>query len=356
MTRTIGIVGLGNAATTLHLPALAGIDGVAVAGGCDPDPERRRVAGERFGVVAVPTLDRLLDESRPDLVVVCTPPESHLDICLAALKSGADVVCEKPFAQSLEQADRIVEAARERGRTVALNHEFRHVPIYEALHERIGRPGVGELVFAQAWQTMDLPPWREAGWRSELLQGTLYEAGIHLLDYLLHLFGERPVAVTATTSSCGAHEAESDAVALVTLEFSRGRLAQLTQNRLCPGDVQYFEVRADCEHASLRASFGGRARLSAGLYRSRRPHLRWEWGPSGIAWAERGDRRERFASNPKDPAMVGTRRLLERTIRALAEGSPVPVSAEDGRLTLEVIGASYESARTGTRIELPGSA
>ena len=50
---------------------------------------------------------------------------------------------------------------------------------------------------------MDLPPWAEPGWRGQMLQRTLYEAGVHLVDFLMALFAERPVAVQASISTCG---------------------------------------------------------------------------------------------------------------------------------------------------------
>src|SRR5205807_941307 len=101
-----------------------------------------------------------------------------------------------------------------------------------------------------------------------------------------------------------------------TLEFSRGRLAQIVQDRLCKGDTQYFEARVDMPDASLRASFGGRARLSAGLLRSTRPHLRFEYGAKGVAWREVGASRTVLAKNPKVPEMIATRYLFERTLAA----------------------------------------
>src|SRR5215213_3936235 len=127
------------------------------------------------------------------------------------------------------------------------------MPIFRALRDAAGR----DVVFAQVWQLMDLPPWAEPGWRGQMAQRTLYEAGVHLIDFLIALFAEKPQAATASTSVGGGPGA-SDAIALVTLEFSRGRLAQVTQNRLCKGPTQYFDVRAEMPDVSLRASFGGR--------------------------------------------------------------------------------------------------
>lgn len=348
----VALVGLGKAGQTLHLPALSAIEGAEVVGGCDVDADRRSSAAARWGIPVFDDFEALLARTAPEVVVVGTPPDTHAEYCLRALAAGAHVICEKPFVSSLREADEVIKAASRAGLQVALNHEFREMPIFRAVREEVGRPGVGELVFVQVWQLMDLPPWREPGWRGHLLQRTLYEAGVHLVDFLLALFGEKPAAVSATVSTCGVREGETDAVALLTLEFSRGRLAHVVQNRLCPGETQYFEVRADCVEASLRASFGGRARLSVGLYRSTRPHLRLDYGLAGLAWREAGDRRRVLARNPKDPGMRATRRVFQETLAAFREGRLPPTDARAGRDVLEAIAAAYRSAATGRRLAL----
>ena len=352
----VAVLGLGNAGFDLHLPALAGLPGVTVSGAVDPDAARRNRAAAAFKVPVFESFDALRQAGLPDVVVVATPPRLHVEHCLQALAAGTHVVCEKPFAPSVADAERIVAAGRAAQRQVALNHEFRVMPIFRAVMDQVGRPGVGELVFVQAWQNMDLPPWKEPNWRSGMLMGTLYEAGLHLVDYVIALFREEPVAVSATMSSCGARPEASDAAALVTMEFSRGRLAQVIQNRLCPGETQYFEVRADAAQASLRASFGGRARVSAGLLRSTRPHVRVEIGASGVAWRETGHRRQMIARNPGQPAMAATRALLAQTFAAFERGTAPPASAADGCQALRVLAACYRSAASGRRVVLADDA
>ncbi|HUF46339.1 MAG TPA: Gfo/Idh/MocA family oxidoreductase [Vicinamibacterales bacterium] len=348
----IALVGLGNAGFDIHLPALAGLPSVKVVGACDLDAARRERAAARHGVPVFDGFERMLAEARPDVVVIGTPPDTHADYCLKAIAAGAHVICEKPFVSSLAEADTVLAAATAAGRRVALNHEFREMPIFRALRDEAAKPETGALAFVQVWQLMDLPPWAEPGWRGQMVQRTLYEAGVHLVDFLMALFGEKPVSVQAATSSCGVRDEDTDAVALVTLEFSRGRLASVIQNRLCKGDTQYFEVRAEAANASLRASFGGRARISAGLYRSTTPHIRIERGISGMAWKEQGSRRTFLARNPKDPAVVATRFVIEKTLAAFADGTEPPASGADGRDVLEVIVAAYHSARTGRRVQM----
>jgi predicted dehydrogenase len=86
---------------------------------------------------------------RPAVVVVGTPPDSHLEYCLRALRAGADVICEKPLASSLAEADAILAAAAAAGRLVAVNHEFREMPIFRAVRDELRRGESGSLVFLQ---------------------------------------------------------------------------------------------------------------------------------------------------------------------------------------------------------------
>ncbi len=348
----VGIVGLGDASHTLHLPALVGIPAATVVGGCDLDVGRRKRAAERWRVPVFDNFDGMLRDARPDVVIVATPPDSHADYCLRSLAAGANVVCEKPFVVDLSDADRIIAAAAAARRRVALNHEFREMPIFRAVRDAVSREGDGGVIFAQVWQLLDMPPSAEGGWRGQLRERTLYEAGVHLVDYVLALFGQHPVAVSATMSAAGQRGAAADTIALATLEFPGGRLAQLVQTRVFKGARQYFDVRADTARASYRASFGGRARVTAGLFRSTKPHVRFEYGSSGFAWREVGSNREFLARNPRDPRMLATRYVLDRTFRAFAEGTSVPTSAEEAREILWVIAACYRSAHEGRRITL----
>lgn len=347
----VAVAGLGNAALNLHLPALAAIPHATVVGGCDPSEKARETAASRFSLPLFATMEEMLGVTTPHVVIVASPPRAHRGGVLEAFAAGAHVLCEKPLATSIPEAEELLAAAARSGRRLAVNHEFREMPAFRALLDSV-RADSGGVVFAQAWQNMDLPPWAEPGWRGELLNGVLYEAGIHLVDFLVAAFGEAPRAVSATMSSCGTRDQATDAVALATLEFSRGRLAQVTQNRLCKGETQYFEVRVDTGSNSYRVSYGGRARLTLGLLRSRSPHVRLELGAAGLAWKERGHDRTTVGANPGNAPMIATRHLIARTLDAFRDGSPAPASGEDGRDTLRTLAAAYLSATEGRRVAL----
>jgi predicted dehydrogenase len=348
-----GFVGLGWAARGFHLPALAQVPEAEVVGGCDSSAEQRQAWEKEPGGTAYESLDELVAQGRPDVVIVATPPDSHAELCRAALESGAHVICEKPFVSTTEEADAVLATAEAAGRQVAVNHEFREKPIFKAVAERIGSAEAGELVFCQIWQLMDLAPWDEpVAWRAAMPNRTLFEGGVHLVDLLLFLFGERPEAVYARQSSGLDPSREADAIHLVTFEFPGGRLAQLTIDRLCPAGTRYLELRADCERESLRASLGGRALIRAGMKRAQRTGVRLELASGGLAWAEREVTRKTLAKAKREPGKHATAELFKRIDRALADGSEPPSSGREARDVLAVIEAAYRSAETGERVTL----
>jgi predicted dehydrogenase len=352
----IGYAGLGWAARGFHLPAAKRVAAAEPVGGFDASAEQRDSWTRETGLPAFGSLDELIERGRPELLVIATPPDSHAELCIATLGAGLHVLCEKPFVATPPEADRVLAAAAEAGRHVAVNHEFREKPIFKAVKDRIGSDEVGRLVFTQIWQLMNLPPWDEpVPWRAAMPNRTLFEGGVHLVDLLLQLHEEPPTGVYARHSSGLDADRHADAIHLVTLDFPDGRLAQITIDRLCPAGTRYVELRADCERASLRASHGGRALLRVGAKRAQKPGLRLDYAPGGLAWMEKGLGRTTLARNPRDDGVYGTAKLLEQILAALADGREPPSSGHEARDGLRVIDAAYRSAETGQRVTLAAS-
>ena len=95
----------------------------------------------------------MLTRANANVVIIGTPPDSHASYCLKSFAAGAHVICEKPFVSSLDEADRVIAAGDASGKRIALNHEFREMPIFRALrdaerqaqapHEIVARPRDG---------------------------------------------------------------------------------------------------------------------------------------------------------------------------------------------------------------------
>jgi predicted dehydrogenase len=295
----------------------------------------------------------MVERTRPEVLVIATPPDSHAELCIQALELGLHVICEKPFTTTLADADRVLAAAAAADRQVAVNHEFRCKPIFGTVRDHIAGETYGRLVFCQMWQLMDLAPWDEpAGWRAAMADRALLEGGVHLIDLMLTLFGSAPEAIFARRSGGLDRGDDGDALQLLTLEFPDRRLGQITIDRLFPAASRYLELRADCERASLRASVGGRACLRVGKKRAERTGLRLELASGGLAWVEQGLTRRTIARNPRDAPARATSALLVEIVAALQEGREPPSSGREARSVLGVIEAAYESARTGERVEL----
>jgi UDP-N-acetyl-2-amino-2-deoxyglucuronate dehydrogenase len=349
-----GLVGLGRAARLYHLPALKTLDRAEVIGGFDASEQQRSSWREQTGLPSFESVEELLQQA-PDVVVVATPPATHAALCVQALEAGAHVICEKPFVTSSAEGDRVLAAAAAAGRRVAVNHQFREKPIFSAVRDAIRAGTYGRLAFCQLWQLMNLAPWNEpTEWRAGMSDRTLLEGGVHLVDLMVVLFGEAPESVLASHSAGFHSDPNADAVSLVTLAFPGGRLGQITIDRLCQGGTRYFEVRADCERASLRASLGGRALVQLGMKRAERPGLKLDFGLGGLAWAEQGLRRKVLARSPKEQDAYATGLLLRQVAAAFEADAEPPSSAREGRDAIAVIEAAYESAERGERVELGG--
>ncbi len=350
--KKVAIVGCGEAGFDIHLPALSTMKERQVVGVCDSDEGRRQRAAGKYGTAVFPTVDEMLSKAKPDVLIVATPPSSHEAVCLQGIVAGCHIVCEKPFVVTSDEGERVISAANARGVSLALNHEFRAMPIFRSVIDAVRAKPEEPVYFAQLWQNINLPPGAESGWRGALERRTLYEAGIHMVDLILGLFGEVPEFASSTMTSGGLSDGGSDGLVTVTLEFAGGRVAQLIQNRMSRGAAQYFEVRADTPSASYRASFGGRARVTTGLYRSTLPHLRLEYGASGLSWIEQGAKRTVLTRNPGNPRVAATRDVLEKSFRAFETGSRPPTTAGDALDALRVVDACYASASTGTRVSI----
>ncbi len=355
MTR-LALAGLGAAARKIHLAACRHVPGLELVGGADPDAgARAQFQRATRGVPVHEDLETLVASTRPEWILIASPPATHAELACRALERGVHVFCEKPFTESVADADRVLAAAARAGRSVVVNHEFARMPTHAALLASLGSSDFGEPLFLQAWQTM-LPNEADAsGWRAE--GKTLQEFGTHVIDLALRVFAVPPVAVTARMPRVpfpGAGGAR-DLVDLVALEFPGGRAASIVLDRVSAGRLRYLELRLDGTRSSLRASLGGRASLTLGCApRSRRPFLRLGFGLGGMTWSERGDRTRVLARNPLDALGRATADLLRSAIEAVAQGREPPSTGAEARAVVRVVEAAYESARTGRTIELAG--
>jgi predicted dehydrogenase len=152
----VSLVGCGQIADA-HLQEIRRIPVAKVVAACDRHLDLARQAAARFDVPGVyDDFDRMLEETRPDVVHVATPPASHRPLALRSLESGAHVYVEKPFAIDAAEADEVLAAARARGRLVCVGHDQLFDPAWEECRRLVREGALGEVVHVDAVQGYDL--------------------------------------------------------------------------------------------------------------------------------------------------------------------------------------------------------
>jgi D-apiose dehydrogenase len=346
MTYRIAIVGLGQAAKNIHLPAYRAISALEIVGGCDP------VAKRSFTFPLFSSVPEMLARTKPDILAVVTPPDSHFALTTLGLESGCHVFCEKPFMTSLHDADTIIALARDTGRQVVVNNQFRFMRIHKAAKEMIGKAEFGELVFLTMHQTFFVTEETEGGWRGETMRRTGMEFGTHVLDLCRYFFGENPSSISVRMPR-GKRPDGPDYLNLIQLEFSGDRVAHITLDRLSRGRHRYLDIRLDGEAGAIETSLGGRLQACAGIRpATRMPFFSLDFAMGGRARLYHGETFSTIAREPANVFACATAELMKAFLEALDRGEAPSCNCMDNRQTLALMLAAYESDAKRTPIEL----
>jgi predicted dehydrogenase len=192
----VGLIGTGFGVAA-HLPAFAQYDGVEVVAVCSADPRRAESAARALGVeIATGDYRELISHPDVDLVDITTPPALHTEMTMAALAAGKHVLCEKPFAMSAAETEKMRDAASASGLVTALCHEFRYDPVRRALRKLVSSGYVGDvkLVDLRVHMGQGTNPRIEPyywGWLAQADRGGGFAMNhlSHHLDLLLWTFG-----------------------------------------------------------------------------------------------------------------------------------------------------------------------
>ncbi|MCL4862016.1 MAG: Gfo/Idh/MocA family oxidoreductase, partial [Caldilineaceae bacterium] len=186
----VGIAGLGRSGWDIHARLLAPLaDVYQVVAVVDADEKRRQEAVDRFDCQAYTEYDALLADPAVELVVVSLPSHLHADGSIAALAAGKHVVCEKPMATTLADADRMVAAAEQGDRVLTTFQQRRYNPDFVKVREVIESGVLGRIVQIRLTESRFTRRW---DWQTlqKFGGGSLNNTGPHFLDMGLQLFGD----------------------------------------------------------------------------------------------------------------------------------------------------------------------
>lgn len=190
------VVGLGTMGTS-HARACRAIAGFDLAGLCTPRAaDRHDLEAEFAGVPRFESYGDALATLRPDAVAICTHTEHHAAMALQAFAAGAHVFCEKPLADTLEAARRVVDAARMSARALLVGYILRVHPSWSHFVE-IGRSLGKPLVMRMNLNQQSAGTFWEVHRKLMVSTSPLVDCGVHYVDVMCQLTRARPVAVHA---------------------------------------------------------------------------------------------------------------------------------------------------------------
>ncbi|RPI17548.1 MAG: gfo/Idh/MocA family oxidoreductase [Ignavibacteriae bacterium] len=181
----LGVIGFGSFAmfAIQHFTQIPDTKLIGLAG---THREAADAAAKRFDAVHYDTIDELVNNPDVDLVYIATPPFLHYEQSMMALIAGKNVICEKPLAVNIAQAEEMVSLARKKGLLMAVNLMQRYNPMYKCVKEIIDKKPMGELLhgfFENYASDEGLSP-EHWFWDKEKSGGIFVEHGVHFFDML----------------------------------------------------------------------------------------------------------------------------------------------------------------------------
>jgi UDP-N-acetyl-2-amino-2-deoxyglucuronate dehydrogenase len=376
-----GVIGCGGAAWVGHLPWIWDHPEADLVAVCDTDSGRAAEAGERYGARAVVTGYRqLLARDDIDAVVICTPPPSHAEIATAAASAGKHILLEKPMARTVSECDQIADAA-ERNRVCLMpGHEKRFSVASQKIRGLIERGALGDVFYLVVhWgASVKLCPellipggYRESydwRWRDPSMGGGILQDHLpHYVDLWRWWTGSEIESVCAEVQNVardylGRPEiGQWEDFGTVLMRFANGAVGVFNTGTVGRGLSPILHLGSGVgEWSEFGYLFGTRGQLTFDF-------LPWDspehgrlmvWSLEKDSGSDRGWYQVEFPDprrapgGPLSPVTNESfmfRRQMEHFIHCIQKGAAPAVTAADGRATLAVVEAVYQSHRTGQK-------
>ncbi len=361
-TLGIGIIGAG-VIFEHHAQALASMKNQArIVGIAELNNAKRAAATDKFFIpVACEDYRQLLDRDDVDVVNVCTPPSLHEEMVAAALAAGKFVLCEKPLAPSLSAADRIIETEKRFPGKLSVVYQLRYQPEFQKMLWLRDRGVLGELQQGVATRIrgMEKLSGLASGWwgRWDVAGGGVAMTQfVHHLDQLCQLFGV-PMEVQAMMDTFKA-DIESEDTFMATIRFADGALANCYATIAAQKPALTLDVVGT--EASVHIPWTLRSH-DRGLIRQAQQQLKRTFPQEKVrsnSLPARVTRKiaTRLGRGRPRGDLGGARHhaaYFRHVFQAIGEGRPLPISAADARISLELCTAIYASGLTGRPVALP---
>jgi len=323
-----------------HVRVLQEIEQASLVAVCDIIERRARATAEPLGVPYYTDYHRMLEREKVDVVNVLTPSGLHGRHVLDILDYGVDIVVEKPMALTLEDADRMIEACDQKGVKLFVVKQNRYNLAVQQLKKALDQGRFGKLVLGTVrvrW-CRDQAYYDQDDWRGTWAMdgGVLTNQASHHVDLLEWCMGDVESVFAHSATRLVEIEVEDTGVAL--LRFTNGALGIIEATTAArPRDLE-GSISILGEHGSVEI-----AGFAVNEIRT------WNFEPES---EEDEVVRTSCNQNPPDVYGFGHKLFLEDVIRSIDSNTRGLVDGFEGRKSLELINAIYESVETGREVKL----
>jgi predicted dehydrogenase len=338
------IVGVGANVFKMHADALRRLQ-IELVGVCDINVAAAEHVAENSGCAAFSDHRAMLAATQPEVSVVLAPHPFHAQLAVDCLSAGTHVLVEKPLADEVAEADRMIDVSGSARKLLAVSLQHRTRAEIRTAKRLIESGALGEIqrvelvaIWTRTARYYALAGWRGT-WRGEG-GGVLMNQAPHSLDLVCHLAGQ-PSRVMAWNRT-RFHTIETEDTSMAMLEWSNGALGTLFVSTAHAGTDERLEITGT--RGSLRLGRGG-LELSAIL-----PELREFLSTSPEPFG-------RPALNPVsvelDAGAGNHYEIYTNLLSAISGGGPLVADGSEGRKSLELANALILSSHTGQPVELP---
>lgn len=243
----VGLIGCGFMGR-MHAEVYGLLENAELTAVADRRPETAREMGERFGVRAYGTLAEMLLNEELDAVDVCLPTFLHREATVEAARAGKHVLCEKPMALTLHEADDMIRECELAGVQLMIGHCIRFWPAYAMLKRAVEDGAMGRLLSVNLTRYGEFPTWSSDNWLADESRsgGGVLDMHIHDTDYALYLLGEPD-----ELASFGTVDDRGPSFVFTTLQY-RGCVAHLEGGWNLPARTPFkMAYRAIFERGAL---------------------------------------------------------------------------------------------------------
>ena len=314
--------------------------GVKIVAGWDHDAERLAKSCETLGAAPCETVEALLDAV--DAVVISSETCYHADLVEKAAAAGKDIICYKPLALTMKEADRIVDAVNQNGVRFSMGWQMRVDPQNIKMKELIETEELGKVCAFRRRHGLATHTWGNFAdtWHAspEKNRDIFADDSSHPINMMQWIFGMPETVMCEMDTMLNPRVPNDNGIAL--FKYANGMVAEITCCFVCSAAEATTEVY--CEKGSIQQYYGdGPA--------TRLPRVA---NAPGLKWFKEGDSDWTDSGIPS-PAVHGQR--LKDQAGPLAEflkGGPSVCTAEEGRDTLRLVLACYLSSREGKRVSV----